>query len=58
MNRFAIAAALLLAVGTMQEAVAAFVWLLGNDLERNCSTGQGYFRYGVCAGYVIGVAVC
>ncbi len=54
MKRFAIGAALLLAVGTMQEAGA--VWVSGNDLARNCSTSQNYFSYGSCAGYVMGVA--
>lgn len=58
MKRCAIATALLLAVGSTQKAGAEEgpAWLTGNDLVRNCSNSRNYFSYGVCAGYVTGVA--
>jgi Rap1a immunity proteins len=56
MKRHAIATALLLAAGTMQEAGASHAWRTGNDLARDCSTSQNYYSYGSCAGYLMGVA--
>jgi hypothetical protein len=55
MRRYAICAALLLAVGVAQEAVAAGGWISGNELARYCNRPEG-FGAGLCVGFVIGTA--